>query len=166
MNAIVIADSNWGITCNGKPIASIPAERKSRMQEIAGKVIVYGVKHIDDLPGQQPVKGCINMIYTDNMKCNIRKSSEVFSFDTLDELRKALGKYNSGDIYVIDNEKLYREFLKDFTTVHVTKIDYSYNADSFFENLDKNEEFVITADSEEQYCFDIVYNFYKYERRK
>lgn len=166
MNIIVTADSNWGISYKGKPLAAIPAEKKSRMQEIAGKVAVYTLKCIDDLPGQQPVRGCVNLIFTDGVKTNVKPSDSVYLFDSLEELRKKVESYPSEDVYIIDGEKLYREFLKDTDVVHVTRIDYEYHADAFFEDMDKNPDFVVTGDSEEQYCFDIVYNFYRYERRK
>lgn len=162
MNIIVTVDENWGISCKGRPFASIPAEKKSKMQEIAGHVVVYDMKAIDDLPGQQPVSGCTNLIFTDGYNRNVRGAS---TFATIDELRTELNKYDSDDIYIISSEKLFKEFLPDTDTVHVTKIDYAYRADAFFENLDQNKDFEIVADSDEQYCFDIVYSFLRYERR-
>ena len=165
MNAFVTVDSNWGISYKDSPLATIPSEKKERLKEVTGKVVVYGVKYLKELPGNLPIRGSINMIFTDGVKSNIKTSSEVFSFDTIEALRKALKEYPDEDIYIIDNEKLYREFLPDINVVHVTKIDYEYKADAFFDNLDKNPEFRITADSDEQYCFDIVYEFLRYERK-
>ena len=165
MNAFVTADSNWGISYKDSPLATIPSEKKERLKEVTGKVVVYGVKYVKELPGNLPIRGSINMIFTDGVKSNIKTSSEVFSFDTIESLREALKDYPDEDIYIIDNEKLYREFLPDLNVIHVTKIDYEYKADAFFDNLDKNPDFVITADSDEQYCFDIVYSFLRYERK-
>ena len=48
----------------------------------------------------------------------------------------------------------------------MTKIDYAYQADTYFPNLDKDEEWEITADSDELTYFDIPYTFVKYERKK
>ena len=87
-------------------------------------------------------------------------------FDDLASLRKELSNYDTKDIYILDNEKLYKEFLKDTDVIHLTKVDYEYEADAFFENLDENEDFHITADSDELYCFNIIYSFLKYERKK
>ena len=47
---------------------------------------------------------------------------------------------------------------------HVTKIDFGYEADAWFPNLDEKPEWKITADSEEQTYFDLEFYFYKYER--
>ncbi|MBP5599193.1 MAG: dihydrofolate reductase [Lachnospiraceae bacterium] len=166
MNMIVIADNNYAISYKGKPLVSIPAEKKSRMEEISGKVIVYSKDYIDELPGKQPIPQCMNIIFTDKTKCDIKPSKNVSLYDDLKPLREALKDYDTNDIYILDNEKLYREFLKDTDVIHLTKVDYEYEADSFFENLDENEDFKITADSDELYCFNIIYSFLKYERKK
>lgn len=161
MNMYVIADNNWGITFHGKPFVSIPAEKKSRLQEIAGKVIVYDLNYLNELPGQQALKGAVNIIFTDGQDVKV-KDAKVFK--TIDEVRAEVKKYPSEEVYIISNKNLYKAFLADTDVVHVTKIDYSYEADAFFENLDKNPDFKIVADSDEQYCFDIVYSFLKYKR--
>ena len=49
---------------------------------------------------------------------------------------------------------------------HVTKIDFAYEADSHFPNLDEDDEWEITAESGEQTYFDLEYQFVKYERKK
>lgn len=166
MNAYVIVDENWGFSYKDKPLVSIPAEEKSRMADIKGRVVVYGARYIPYLLGKQPLRESMNIIFTDGIKCSEKPSSNVVILDTVEEVRKELEKYASKDIYIIDNEKLYREFLPDIDVVNVTKVDYSYKADAFFENLDKNPDFILTNDSDEQYCFDMVYSFLKYERRK
>ena len=161
MNIIVTIDNNFGISYKGRPFATIPAERKSKMQEIAGKVVVYDLKSMEDLPGQQPVVGATNLIFTDGYETKVRNAE---TFTTIEALREALKKYNTDDIYIISGEKLFKEFLPDTNVIHATKIDYEYQADAYFENLDKNEDFYIAADSDEQYCFDIVYSFLQFER--
>lgn len=163
MNIIVTTDNNWGISCKNRPFASIPAEKKSKMQEIAGHVIVYDLKAMEDLPGQQPVAGCTNLIFTDGVNKQVRGAK---TFIDIKSLRNELSIYDTDEIYIISSEKLYREFLPDTDVVHVTKIDYAYEADAFFDNLDNNQDFHIVADSDEQYCFDIIYSFLRYERIK
>ena len=72
MNIYVTADAHWGIYRQGRPLVSIPAERRSMLEDVAGKVIVYGERFIQDLPGQQPVKGCTNIIFTEGVPKEIR----------------------------------------------------------------------------------------------
>lgn len=161
MNMFVMADRNWGIYKNKRPLASIPAEEKSRIGEITGKVVVYDISYMDKLPGQQPIRNTVNLVYTPGQETEIRGAK---CFSTIEALRFELASYRNDDIYVISSETLYKEFLPDTKVVHVTKIDYVYEVDAFFDNLDENPDFKLVADSDEQYCFNIIYNFLKYER--
>ena len=47
----------------------------------------------------------------------------------------------------------------------VTKIDFAFEADTHFPNLDEDPEWEITAASDEQTYFDLEYTFVKYERK-
>lgn len=162
MNAYVTADNNWGISLKGMPIVSIPAEKKTKLEEIAGSVVIYDLKGMENLPGQQPLKGCTNLIFTDGFETNVRGAK---TFSDIEDLKKEALNYPTEQVNIISSEKLYKAFFENLDIVHVTKVDYSYNVDAYFENLDKRDDFVITADSDEMYCFDIVYSFLRYERR-
>ena len=67
--------------------------------------------------------------------------------------------------YVIGGESIYRQLVDECDVAHITKIDYAYEADAYFPNLDEKAEWEITADSEEQTYFDLEYQFLKYEKR-
>ena len=77
----------------------------------------------------------------------------------MEQLREELAKYPSEDIYVIGGESIYRQLVDECDVAHITKIDYAYEADAYFPNLDEKEEWEITADSEEQTYFDLEYQF-------
>ncbi|MBO7601206.1 MAG: dihydrofolate reductase [Lachnospiraceae bacterium] len=162
MNAIVTVDNNFSVSLKNKPLASIPAEKKTMLSTVSGKTIVYDVHFLSELPGLQPVKGCRNYIYLDGSKGDIKGA---FCYESIDDLKKALEKEADEEVYIIHGASLYNAFYDDIDTFHVTKIDYEYNADASIPDLDRDEAFSITADSDEMYCFDIIYNFLRYERR-
>ena len=83
----------------------------------------------------------------------------------IEQLKEKLAKYPSEDIYVIGGESIYRQLVDECDVAHITKIDYAYEADAYFPNLDEKAEWEITADSEEQTYFDLEYQFLKYEKR-
>ena len=85
---------------------------------------------------------------------------------SVEELLEELKKYDTRDVYIIGGESVYRQLLPFCDVAHVTKIDHSYEADSWFPDLDLDPEWEITADSEEQTYFDIAYTFLRYERKK
>jgi len=60
---------------------------------------------------------------------------------------------------------VYEMLLPECSVAHVTKIDHEYEADTYFPDLDKNPEWEITGESEEQTYFDLEYTFLRYERK-
>lgn len=163
MNLIVAVDRNWGIGYKGQLLVSIPNDHKMFRKETLNKVIVYGRKTLETFPLSQPLDRRTNIILSRNPDYQVRGAVVVHS---IEELLKELEKYDSEDIYIIGGESIYRQMLPWCDTAHVTMIDYAYQADAFFPNLDRDPEWEITADSEEQTYFDIPYTFVRYSRKK
>ena len=84
---------------------------------------------------------------------------------SIEEALEAVKDYNDDDIYVIGGESIYRQMLPLCKVAHITKIDYAYQADAHFPNLDE-EGWVITETSDERTYFDLIYEFVKYERKQ
>lgn len=161
MNAYLIADDKWGVSKNGRPLVSIPQEEKSRLKEVAGTVLVYDIAYLDKMPGQQPLRDSVNLIYSPLGKKTIKGAK---TFDSISELKAELKGYKTENINILNSAVLYKELYDLINVVHVTKLEYAYEADAYIDSLDKDSNFKLTADSDEQYCFDIVYNFLCYER--
>ena len=94
------------------------------------------------------------------------KVKDAIVVHSLDELHEELAQYPSEDIYVIGGEKIYAQLLDECDVAHITKINYAYDADAYFPNLDEKPEWEITGDSEEQTYFDLEFFFYRYEKKK
>lgn len=163
MNMIVAVDKNWAIGCDNKLLVSIPADMKFFRETTSGHVVVMGRKTLETFPNGLPLKNRTNIVLTANKNYNGKGAIVVHS---MDELMEELKKYDSDDIYVVGGGKIYEQMLPYCDTVHVTKIDHAYEADTWFPNLDEDEAWEVTADSEEQTYFDLEYCFLKYERKK
>ncbi len=163
MNLIAAVDNNWAIGKNNHLLVRIPMDQKFFRETTTGKVVVMGRKTLESFPDGRPLKMRTNIVLTHNPDYKVDNAIVVHS---LDELHQELKKYNSEDIYVIGGEKIYEELLDECDVAHITKINYSYDADAYFPNLDERPEWKITADSEEQTYFDLEFYFYKYERVK
>ena len=85
---------------------------------------------------------------------------------SIEELMEELKAYDSRDVYVVGGESIYQQLLPYCDTAHLTMIDHTYEADAHFPNLEADEEWVQTGESDEQTYFDLAYTFVKYERRK
>lgn len=163
MKAILSADRNWGIGNGNKLLVSIPSDMKFFRQTTTGKVVVMGRKTLESFPNGQPLKNRTNIVLTSNPDYKVKDAVIVHSKE---ELLKTLEQYDSGNIYIIGGESIYRMMLPYCDTVFVTKIDRAFQADTFFPNLDEMEEWQMTEEGEEQTCFDLEFRFTKYERRQ
>lgn len=163
MNFIVAVDKNWAIGKNNQLLVTIPADQKLFREETKGKVIVMGRKTLESLPSGQPLKERTNIVLTRNENFT-RKGVTVMH--SLEETLEYLKQFPSEDIFVIGGGDIYRQFLPYCDTAHVTWIDYAYQADTYFSNLDQDPEWHVTAESDEQTYFDLCYEFRKYERKK
>ncbi len=163
MNIIAAVDNNWAIGSKNELLVRIPNDHKMFREMTTGKVVVLGRKTLETFPQGQPLKNRTNIILSANPKYRVKDATVVHS---IDELTEELKKYDDGDVYIIGGESVYRQMLPYCNVAHITKIDHEYEADAYFPNLDKDGEWEITADSEEQTYFDIAYQFLRYERRK
>lgn len=163
MNLIAAVDENWAIGKNNQLLVRIPADQKFFREMTTGKVVVMGRKTLESFPNGQPLKNRTNIVLTHNKDYAVKDAVVVHS---MDELHEELKKYDSDDVFVIGGEKIYEQLLDECDVAHITKIDFAYDADAYFPNLDQNPDWEIKGDSEEQTYFDLEYYFYRYEKKK
>lgn len=163
MNIIVAVDKNWGIGNKGELLVNIPQDKKFFQEMTMGGVVLGGRKTMEGLPGGTTLKGRTNVILTRQKDYHYSDAVIVHSIpEALEELKK----YQDDRIYIIGGEKVYRQFLPYCDKAYVTKIDYSYEADTFFPNLDQEKGWIMTRDSEEQTYYDLEYYFTQYQRQE
>lgn len=162
MNLIANVDINWAIGKNNQLLVKIPADMKFFRETTTGKVVVMGRKTLESYPNGQPLKNRTNIVLTHDRNYRVADAIVVYS---MDELHEELKKYPSEDIYIIGGESIYRQLVDECDVAHITMVDYAYDADAHFPNLDEKPEWRITQDSEEQTYFDLIYHFYKYEKK-
>ena len=78
-----------------------------------------------------------NIVLTSDRNYKVKDAIVVH---TVEELLQTLKAYKQEDIYVIGGESVYRQLLPYCDTAHITKIDHVYEADTYFPNLDTDEE--------------------------
>ena len=162
MNIIVAVDKNWGIGKDNKLLVSIPSDMKFFREETMNKVVVMGRKTLESFPNGLPLKRRTNIVLTKDRNYKVKDAILVHS---VEELMEELKKYDSEDIYVIGGDSIYRQLLPYCDVAHVTKIDYAYEADSYFPNLDEMSEWKVERTSEELTYFDLEYMIVKYVRQ-
>lgn len=160
MKLIAAVDNNWAIGYKGRLLVSIPNDMKMFRNETSGKVIVLGRKTLETFPNGMPLKMRTNIILSHNPDLKIKDAIVVHNKE---ELFEVLKDYDSDDVYIIGGQSIYEEFYKYCDTAIITKIDENYQADAYFPNLDKMDNWKIVARSEEQTYFSVEYEFLEYK---
>ena len=162
MNIIVAVDKNWAIGFENKLLNSIPEDMKFFRETTTGKVVVMGRKTLESFPNKRPLKNRTNIVITRQKDYQVDGAVVLHS---VEEALDYLKQFKSEDIYVIGGASIYEQMLPYCDVAHVTLMDYAYQEDTWFPNLDKMEEFVVAADSEEKTYFDLEYCFKMYVRK-
>ena len=159
MNIIVAVDKNWSIGKNGQLLVSIPADQKLFRQETMGKVVVMGRKTLESLPGGQPLPGRTTIVLSRNSDYRVKNALVCHS---VSETLETLKGWNQDDVFIAGGQQIYEAFLPYGHTAHVTYIDYAYEADTGFPNLDREEGWDLDLETEEETYFSLCYTFRRY----
>lgn len=163
MNCIVAVDKNWAIGYQNKLLVSIPDDMRFFREVTTGKVVIMGKNTLESFPGGLPLKNRTNIVIALEKDYKVKDATVVYS---IEEALEEAKKYNSEDIYIIGGASIYRQMLQYCDVAHITKIDYAYQADTYFPDLDSMEDWVLAEESEEHTYYDLTYTFCRYERRK
>lgn len=163
MNLIVAVDKNWGIGYQNNLLVRIPADQRFFRETTTGKVVIMGRKTLESFPGGQPLKNRTNIVISKDNNYQVKGAIVVHS---IEEALQRVEDIPTEDIYVIGGASIYEQMLPLCDTAHITKIDYAYQADTFFPNLDEMKEWQIVGESEEQTYYDLEYTFLCYKRQE
>jgi len=158
MNAIVVADQNWGIGCGGKLLAHLPGDLNYFKEKTLGNTIIIGRETFDSMGGRL-LPGRETLILSRNpdfkADCPVFHSLE----ETLEYVKDKPGE----KIFVAGGEAIYRLFLPFCDAFFVTKILKEFEADRYFPNLDASpEEFAVNWSSDIMEENAVKYQFIKY----
>lgn len=161
MNLIAAADRNWAIGRGGDLLVRIPKDQKLFLQETLGRTVVMGRKTFESLPGRQPLYGRRNLVLSRDPAF---RPKGVTVLNSLEDLLAELSGVPDEDIFVIGGESIYRLLLPYCRHAHITWLDYSYDGDRFLPDLERDPEWRLTEESEEETYFDLPFTFRHYVR--
>ena len=98
-------------------------------QETTGKLLLWGVRPWKAFPNGLPLKNRTNIVLTGNKDYKVKDAVIVH---TIEELLEEIKKYPAEQVYCIGGDSVYKQLLPYCDTAHVTKIDFEYEADSYF----------------------------------
>jgi dihydrofolate reductase len=133
VSIIVAIAKNNGIGKDNRLLCHIPGDLKRFKKITAGHTVIMGKNTFLSLPGG-PLKERRNIVISDNQKDYFEGCETVFSIE------EAMDKCsNDQESFVIGGASIYRQFLPFASRLYLTLVDKSFDADTFFPELNPAE---------------------------
>jgi dihydrofolate reductase len=162
MNLIAAVDKNWAIGKNNDLLYNIKEDMQFFRSTTLNKVVVMGRKTLESFPNSKPLKNRVNIVLSSDTSLKIEGATIVNDLNMLfDELKK----YNTNEVFVIGGGAIYKMLEPYCDTAYITEIDAEKDADIFFPNLSKMDEWKLIESSEKKEDNGIEFVFNKYVRK-
>ena len=159
MDAIVAVYSDWGIGAKGTQPVVLKADRKLFKTLTDGATVIVGRKTLEDFPGGKPLKNRRNIVVS-------RRDIQVDGAEVAHSLEEAVELVGNDRCFVIGGASVFKQFFPVLDRVYVTKIELCPESDSFFPNLDEDENWLLSDGGEPLCENEINYRFCRYEKRR
>ena len=165
ISAIVAVDNNWGIGYNGDLLISIPDDLKHFKDVTSGHTVVMGLNTWNSLP-KKPLPNRLNIVIDFVNKINYYDGYIVQNLEnTIEMMKFSLEKNQDLQFFIMGGGSIYRQLLPYCDKVYVTKINKTFdNVDTYFPNLDTDNDWEISKIGEPQEYNNIPYSFCEYSR--
>ncbi len=133
MELIVAVYDDWGIGRVGTQPIALSADRKFFRETTRGAMVIVGRRTIADFPGQKPLPNRVNVALT-------RTAQEIPGFTVCTSPEEAAELAKTADrAMVIGGGSIYKQMLPLCDTAYVTKVHCTPESDTYFPNLDEDE---------------------------
>ena len=137
MELIVAVYDDWGIGKDGTQPIALSADRKFFRETTRGCMVIVGRRTIADFPGQKPLPGRVNVALT-------RTAQDIPGFTVCTSPEEAAELAKTADrAMVIGGGSIYKQMLPLCETAYVTKVHCTPESDTYFPNLDQNENWYL-----------------------
>ena len=138
MELIVAVYDDWGIGRDGTQPVALTADRKFFRETTRGAMVIAGRKTIEDFPGKKPLPGRVNLVLT-------RSEGDIPGFTVCHTPQEAARLAKTAQrAMVIGGGSIYRQMLPLCDKAYVTKVHTTPVSDTFFPNLDADENWELS----------------------
>ena len=159
MELIVAVYDDWGIGRDGTQPIALSADRKFFRETTRGAMVIAGRRTIADFPGQKPLPGRVNVALT-------RSGREIPGFTVCTSCEEAANLAKSADrVMVIGGGSIYQQMLPYCDTAYITKVHVTPESDTYFPNLDLDENWYLSETLQSGEENGIAYEMLLYKRK-
>ena len=161
ISIIVAIAENRAIGKNGDLVVHLSNDLKHFKEVTTGKCVVMGHNTYVSLPGQKALPNRRNVIISDRLET----APEGFEFVT--SIPKALELVkNEPEIFIMGGGMIYEQFLPMADNLYLTRIEKSFDADTYFPIINFNDwELIDLKVIDDDPQIDCSYRFETWERK-
>ena len=138
MDLIVAVYDDWGIGKDGTQPIALSTDRKFFRETTRGAMVIVGRRTIDDFPGKKPLPGRVNVALT-------RSETEIPGFTVVHSPEEVAQLATTAEkAMVIGGGTIYRQMLPLCDRAYITKVHVTPESDTFFPNLDEDENWELS----------------------
>ena len=159
MKAIVAVCKDWAIGKDGKLLIANKQDMKHFVELTRNTTVIMGRKTLESFPGKKPLKNRRNIVITREANYAPEGCTIVHS---VKEALAAIGPDEPA--WLIGGDSIYRQMIEYCDECYVTYHNTQVPADTYFPNLDENNDWICVETSEAHKTKDSIefeYRIYK-----
>ncbi len=135
ISLIVAADKENGIGVDNKLLCHLPDDLKFFKSVTVGHTVVMGRKTYDSIG--KPLPNRKNIILSRNESYNVEGCKIIHSIPELITYLDDYENQSNNEIFIIGGESIFKQTIQYVSKIYFTRIEHTFNADSFFPKIDK-----------------------------
>ena len=162
MKLIVAVNNNWGIGKGNDLLYHIPTDMKFFRSKTKDNIIIIGRKTLESFPNAKPLPYRTNIVMTRDISY---QADGTIICNTKEEVFEYLKNNSDREVYVCGGEEIYKLFLPHCKEALITKVFDDCDAQKFMPNLDTNDDWELTYQSETMSENGLDFCFCTYENK-
>ena len=148
-----------GIGRDGTQPVALSADRKFFRETTRGAAVIVGRRTIEDFPGKKPLPGRVNIALT-------RSETDIPGFTVCHSPEEAVELAKEAEkCFVIGGGSIYKQLLPCCDAAYITKVHTDPGSDTFFPNLDEDENWYLSETLQSGKENGIAYEMLLYKRK-
>ena len=159
MNAIVNVSPNWGIGFENNLLVHIRADMRRFRALTQNNTVVFGRKTLDTFPNGDPLPKRNNIVLTHDSRF---QKDGLTVCHSLSELKTAIEVLDPDTVFLCGGEQIYRLLLPYCSKVFLTLTEVYDQADRYFPNLNRMQNWMLSDVGEKQSENGIAFRYMTY----